>query len=357
MEFLLMVFITFGSNANLFAANSKDITVLSPKEYQVVQRTTAEKGSILINGKINVPADTVRARITGKSLLRTLPAKWINLPLQKSTMIFNLNYPIDAGGWYKIEIQAKMKNKIVAETSVNKFGDGEVFVGMGQSNSTNSAQFPIKQTSGMVSSFSGTEWKIADDPQPGVKDNTKGGSFWPAFGDAMYERYGVPIGVATTGHGGTCLDQWHPNMELFKWSMTRIFQLGPNGFRAVLWHQGEADFNTPPDIYYDKLKNIIETSKIQAGWEFPWFIARATYHNPVQSSWPKVREGQKRILDNKIALEGPDTDTLVGDNRDFDGKGIHFSPKGLKNHGLLWAQQVSVYLDPIVQKNKIAKQK
>ena len=78
-----------------------------------------------------------------------------------------------------------------------------MFVIAGQSNSTNSGQFTTKQTSGMVSSFGGTSWQVADDPQPGTSDNSKGGSPWPAFGDAMYAKYHVPIGIASTGFGGT----------------------------------------------------------------------------------------------------------------------------------------------------------
>jgi len=37
----------------------------------------------------------------------------------------------------------------------------------------------------MVSTFSGSEWRIADDPQPGTHDHSMRGSFWPSFGDAM----------------------------------------------------------------------------------------------------------------------------------------------------------------------------
>ena len=78
----------------------------------------------------------------------------------------------------------------------------------GQSNSTNCGQEKIRQKSGMVSSFSGTGWQLADDPQPGVHDNSTGGSYWPAFGDAMFEEYQVPIGLASTGHSGTSVNQW-----------------------------------------------------------------------------------------------------------------------------------------------------
>src|SRR5690606_26648568 len=36
---------------------------------------------------------------------------------------------------------------------------------------------------------------------------------------------------------------------------------------------------------------------------------------------------------------------LTGEHRDFDGKGIHFSPAGLKAHGLMWAGKVQPFID------------
>ena len=180
----------------------------------------------------------------------------------------------------------------------------------------------------MVASFSGTAWQLADDPQPGVADQSQGGSFWPAFGDAMYDRFGVPIGVAATGYGGTSVNQWQPDGDLFPWMMTRMYQLGPSGFRALLWHQGESDVEMPSDEYYDKLRHMILFSRADAGWYVPWFVAQASYHNPEKPSFESVRNAQARLWQEGIALEGPDTDTLTGDRRDLGGAGIHFSPKG-----------------------------
>src|SRR5208337_2936165 len=116
----------------------------------------------------------------------------------------------------------------------------------------------------MVASFGGSKWVLANDPQPGGSGN--GGSFMPAFGDALYKKYGVPIGIASVGVGATSVRQWLPKGErmnqrptidayvkavgpsqwestgqLFNGLMQRIECLGPHGCRAVLWHQGESD--------------------------------------------------------------------------------------------------------------------
>jgi hypothetical protein len=164
----------------------------------------------------------------------------------------------------------------------------------------------------------------------------------------MYAKYRVPIGVAVTGHGGTSVTQWQPGGELVNWMMGRVNQLGKGGFRALLWHQGETDVLAKNMNYFEDLKNIIRASNYQAGWQFPWFVAQASYLDPPRPADATIRAAQKRLWDESVALEGPDTDTLIGDNRDFEGKGTHFSPKGLKAHGQMWAEKVSVYLDPIL---------
>lgn len=331
---------------------ASDLNVLSPKQYQVFQRRSRYDGQILVSGWARPECDKIQVRVTGKSLKGDLPDKWRTILIAGKSKQFNAQIPATAGGWYTVELRAMKGKDVVVEAKVEKVGVGEVFVGAGQSNSTNCGQFTTKETSGMVSSFSGDSWQIADDPQPGCHDKTPGGSFWPAFGDAMYAKYHVPIGVAVTGHGGTSVDQWQPDnaLGLFPWMVTRMRQLGKMGFRGVLWHQGESDAGTPTELYVQKMSIVIRGSQIQAGWDFPWFVAHASYHSPEHTSWPLVREAQTQLWKTGVALEGPDTDVLQGDNRDFDGKGIHFSPKGLKAHGQMWAEKVGAYLDSVLDK-------
>lgn len=335
-------------------AKAEDLIVLSPREYQVFQRASRYEGHMLVSGRVDPQCNKLEVRITGKSLRGALPGKWQPIPITPKTQAFASMIPVTPGGWYRVELRATKGGKAVAEGAVEKVGVGEVFVGAGQSNSTNAGEEKARQTSGMVSSFSGRSWQMADDPQPGPHDNSQGGSFWPAFGDAMYARYHVPIGVAVTGHGGTSSFQWQPEdgSGLFAWMMTRIYQLGPLGFRAVLWHQGESDVETPTDVYVKNLTTIIRRSTQDAGWEFPWFLAQASYHNVDLLSLPRVRAGQKQLWETGVALEGPDTDTLVGDYRDRGGSGIHFSPKGLKAHGEMWAEKVGAYLDRVLGSDK-----
>jgi hypothetical protein len=330
------------------------LELFSPRHYQVVQRSSEQEGTIVISGHTTTDADVLRVRTTGKSLSGPLPAEWQTIPIVGATRSFSAELPLPAGGWYALEVEALGDGAVLAEAKVESFGVGEVFVGAGQSNSTNCGEIRTQQKSGMVSSFGGEEWQLADDPQPGVADRTQGGSFWPAFGDAMYERYKVPIGVATTGFGGTSVNQWQPGGDLFPWTMTRIRQLGPLGFRALLWHQGESDVEMPSEEYYAKLKNVIQSSRAQVGWYVPWFVAQASYHNAERPRFDSVRNAQSKLWKDGFALPGPDTDTLMGDSRDLGGKGIHFSPKGLELHGQMWADCVGKYVDGVLHPQQAA---
>jgi hypothetical protein len=353
--------------ATAAAAADPAITLRSPLEYQVFQRQTATRGNVLVSGQAGVECDRAEAR---------LAARWIPLTVNRASGTFQAELPAAAGGFYRLDIRLLLHGKQVAETSVAHVGVGEVFVIAGQSNATNYGEVKQQTKSGMVTSFSGDDWRLANDPQPGVQDNSKNGSFIPAFGDALYEKYRVPIGVACVGHGSTSVRQWLPKGErmtaeptmtrfvtgvgpgvwessgqLFDGMMRRIQQLGPRGFRALLWHQGESDAHQTPehDItaaeYRRLLELVIRASRREAGWDFPWMVAQASYHTPDDPRCQPIREAQASLWKAGIALEGPDTDQLTGDNRQNGGRGVHFSDQGLQAHGRLWAEKVEQWLD------------
>jgi hypothetical protein len=113
----------------------------------------------------------------------------------------------------------------------------------------------------------------------------------------------------------------------------------------VLWHQGEADAAMSTDAYARDLTELIQASRQTVGWHMPWFVAQVSYRSPANPSAIAVRAAQKRVCDSGTALLGPDTDDLVGDNRDNAGRGIHFSGKGLQAHGNAWAEKVSAFIN------------
>ena len=356
------------------------ITLTSPLQYQVFQRRTRLDGAVVVRG--SAPAAVrVEARILGHSLAGPLPARWRHLPFDSATHQFRGSLNTTAGGFYTVEVRATDVHRANVTDTVANVGVGEVFVVSGQSNSTNYGEVLQQTQTRMVTNFDGSTWVLANDPQPGTQDNSTKGSFIPAFGDALYRKYHVPIGIASVGHGSTSVRQWLPagapadNMPtmtryitrrpdgvlvsdgtLFNGMMLRIHQLGPHGFRALLWHQGESDAHQPPaheiaaTTYASMMKQLIRAAHQQAGWGFPWFVAQATYHTPDDPACPPIRDAQRSLWQSGVALEGPDTDTLTAAYRQNGGKGTHFNDAGLKAHGELWAEKVSRYLDAVLVK-------
>jgi len=356
------------------------LVLSTPLDYQVFQRQTLRRGVVRILGRSNVAAGRAEVRILGQSLAGPLPAKWYPLSLEPSTGEFHADLDIAAGGFFAVEVRAWRGRREIARVRVLHVGVGEVFVVSGQSNSTNYGEVRQVTETGMVTTFNGEAWRPANDPQPGVQDSSAKGSFIPPFGDALYRRYHVPIGIASVGHGSTSVRQWLPageNVEvmptmtryvargsdgsltsdgtLFDGLMERIEQLGPHGFRAVLWHQGESDSHQLPeheitaDVYRRMLEEVILASRKRAGWEIPWFVAQATYHTPSDTSCQQIRDAQESLWRTGIAIQGPDTDTLTSEYRQNNGQGTHMNDAGLKTHGLLWALSVERYLDPLLR--------
>jgi hypothetical protein len=127
--------------------------------------------------------------------------------------------------------------------------------------------------------------------------------------------------------------------------------VGPQGFRAVLWHQGESDANQKDatrtlsgKLYREYLEKIICDSRRDIGWSAPWFVAQASYHVPGDEGSDDIRTAQASLWKDVLALEGPDSDALKGKLRERDGKGVHFSGEGLRVHGAKWADEVLPWL-------------
>jgi hypothetical protein len=358
---------------------STAIALSSPLDYQVFQRSARLKGTIEVRGHADVTADRAEARLTGNSFTGPLSGKWMRLKLDRATGDFNAALRTTPGGLYRLDVRLWHGCDKIAETTVPHVGLGEVFVVAGQSNATNYGEVKQETQTGMVVAFNGETWRLANDPEPGVQDTSKNGSFMPPFGDMLYARYHVPIGLAPVGHGSTSVRQWLPagsqvfvmptmtrfitrnarnelvsDGTLFDGMMKRIGALGKHGFRALLWHQGESDAHQAPEHsitaeqYKEMMMELIRDSRRQAGWNFPWIVAEATYHSPKDPADPELEQAQRSLWRSGIALEGPNTDSLGSEYRQNHGAGVHFSDAGLKAHGTLWAQAVERTLDSVL---------
>lgn len=339
----------------------------APLNYQVVQRQQDGTAEVAVRGRIHFPATSIEVRIDEKG--------WRSLAdLTIGSDQFNGTITLPAGGWYRLQVRAGSKGDLTKVATVDHIGVGEVFVIAGQSNSANHGEEKQRVRSGLATTFDGKSWRLGHDPQPGASG--RGGSFIPAFADEIAGRFKVPVGIVATGAGGSSVREWmrrgtrFPNPptvmsrvesapgsgwqskgDLFSNFIGRARSLGQAGFRAVLWHQGESDANQADPsrtlsgkLYAKLLSQLIADTRAELGWEFPWFVAQASYHGPDDQGSPDIRAAQKSLWGSGFALEGPDTDALKGPLRDNGGQGVHFSSAGLKAHGKAWADKVTLWL-------------
>ena len=141
--------------ATAAAAADPAITLSSPMDYQVFQRDTPARGKVLVSGHARVECDRAEARLTGD---------WAPVTLDRAAGTFRVEVAAAAGGFYRLEVRLLLRGKQVAETSVAHVGVGEVFVIAGQSNATNYGEVKQQTKSGMVTAFSGDDWRLANDP-------------------------------------------------------------------------------------------------------------------------------------------------------------------------------------------------
>ncbi len=359
------------------------LTLADPLAWRVFQRQTRLDGTLSFTTAEAISSVRfVRSRILKNNQMVGQAWETFETPVGLAAMS-RFSFKVPAGGWYTLEvITYNEKKQILSRTEVDRIGMGEVFLVSGQSNSSNCGAPAQKSASGMVSSTNGSLWKQGNDPQIGTADAyipfCQNGSNWPRTGDRLAEKYQVPIAFASTGHSGTEVAHWIPGATnphaglgappiLYDYLKIRSQQLGKDGFRAVLWHQGENDTVTSPPTtsnqYFQRMTTIMKQLETDVGMpNLRWAVAQAswckdgTYPQVNNGFWGEsaaVRDAQSRLWLSEKVFPGPDTDQLKDDIYrrlvSNNSRDCHFSAMGLQTVGDMWFESISKMLDQIVK--------
>lgn len=273
---------------------------------------------------------------------------WVRAPSEAvtstptSSNATKITVPVDAGGWYSLDIRILLNGEVIGEGTSEPFGVGDVFLVAGQSYATNCNDELLKvadaQQRVVAYDFQAKSWRLGDDPQP-TGDHSDGGSIWPIVGDHLVNAYEVPVGFVNVAVGATSTSQWQIDGPFFH----RLISAGKEmrDFRAVLWQQGESDVleKTSTATYTDRLVAMRNHTHQAWGSAIPWILAKSTLHPTVYNDpigEANIRQAIENLIVHHGFLRGPDTDRLAGENRGPMSSRRHFTGLGQRNAASMW---------------------
>lgn len=152
---------------------------------------------------------------------------------------------------------------------------------------------------------------------------------WIALGESIVERTNQDITITNMSVSSSNIYYWrHDIIDIFKEAVNNCFP------RYILWIQGEQDAvdRTSEEDYYQSLKFLIQNTSGPR-----WIVAMngLTWDSP-------IRRAQQRIINEGLALQGPDLDALRNDpSIQMTGDRLHFSGTGFKSFADSWIPKIS----------------
>ncbi|HEX5168263.1 MAG TPA: sialate O-acetylesterase [Cyclobacteriaceae bacterium] len=237
-----------------------------------------------------------------------------------------------AGGPYELTVQGY--NTI----QINDVLIGEVWLGSGQSNMEWTPQSRIDNAEEERAKANYPELRFftvqvlaADKPQqqlighwvvctPETMNNSSAIMYF--FGQELYEKLKVPVGLINSSWGGTPIEIWMPDycvtgdkvlregatlVKPAPWGPNEpgraynsmIHPLIPFKIKGALWYQGEANTSNANN-YARSLNTLISSWRSLWGYEFPFYFAQiAPYggYGTDNVDGARVRDQQRRVLD------------------------------------------------------------
>ena len=343
--------------------------LIEPMTRQVVQRRDDNVGRILVIGTYAGNVDGFQAQSFLRPGMLGRALGWtalVDVTIFQGHFVGIFRQP--AGGFYDLQIRPTYQGQAGLPMNIYAVGVGEVFITAGQSNSTNfglpTGFAPDIRVSsmnpgsghGIDPTFPGVGWQYGIDPQPAVDEST-GGSTWPTMANNLAVVLGVPIGLYSTGYGGTSIANWLPGstlpayldipeVSLFQRLVNAIEYFNDRGgARGVLWIQGETDFglDTAPQAYEANLRLVINLSRQVTGVPIKWMIAQTTTPtslNPAEKAG--LEAAQYGVVDEVLTFPGPDADAIGIPYRIYvTGGPLHFNATGLVLLGGYWGIYVA----------------
>ncbi len=333
------------------------LTISSPVPRMVVQRNQVNQASVLITGTAPATATSIDVRFVPLVAGQGSVTAWTTVPFLSGSRVFR-GFATATGGWYRLDVRASAGTTLVAQTSVNRVGVGEVFVVAGQSNAVGGFEREPGAADDRVSCVDIRQLnRIEEQLYPLQFGHASSGSnigpsqpphIWARLGDKLVSRLNVPVLFLGAAQPATSSTQWQQSAAGSSGALLPYQRLGSvlrsyvarTGMRAVLWHQGEGDIDGSEAAYFSNLKYIIGKTREQTGFgQLAWLVSRVSYTQGATN--PGVLMAQNRLA-NEVSdvFNGPATDDLTGpDNR--LGDNVHLAGNGLVRFIDRWDQSLN----------------
>lgn len=326
------------------------LSVVYPHPRMVVQRGTDNTAPLYIAGTFSRPVDRIEAR-----LVAVLPdgttTDWQTVTDRPRQGVFQGSLTA-TGGWYRLDVRGLRQGTVISQASVERVGIGEVFLVAGQSNAMGVPNRGAKSGSERVVSINASNKYLsssnvtiaADQPFPVPVFSTLQATSlvfptgetawcWGELGDALADRYHVPVAFFNAGFPATIAENWsrtaqgQPATNIFTglvWPNRQPYANVRNtlqyyhsqfGIRAVLWHHGESDAvpnNTPLADYQRDIQALIDRSRLDFGQTMPWVVARCSITPAGPTASTAIIGAQNRLIQTpgNNVWAGPATDSI-----------------------------------------------
>lgn len=211
----------------------------------------------------------------------------------------------------------------------------DLFLCIGQSNMAGRA--PMREESGDLEPVPNVylftpqgNWVPADNPlnrfssiRKGMDMQKMGPAY--AFAKQVVETTNRPIGLVVNALGGSSIEKWLPGNEhdLYGKSMKRAVEAKPWGtYRAVLWHQGEANSGRA-NLYPEQLQTLVGQIRTDLDDAKLFFAVGEIAHwkrdaadNEINKDFNTMINGIETFLDDSGVVSAQDLKPIRGDLKD-----------------------------------------
>lgn len=356
MKYCLPLLTWFLLSIATFDAVSQ-ISIDYPSSRAVFQRDKINNALVYIAGSYTKSVDRIEARLV--PIKGGRDTGWTTIQSNPQGGFYSGNIP-GTGGWYELQVRGIKGDQEVGSRTLSPVGIGEVFMVAGQSNGQGfinkfnfdyGAQGAADDRVNCINNFSNNNnvsYPIFSHLDAGSMIVPRGETAWSwgKLGDLLASRFDVPILFYNVAWEGTRVKSWRESINgtapspyidgyyppgMPYGNLRSVMQnfVPITGLRGVLWVQGEADnqFGTSPDVYFNELKTVIETSRNESGKNISWMVSLTSYTNRYGLDNDVVNGQRKAVNEISNVFQGPNTDLIQVPRTDIDG--VHFHHEGL----------------------------